>query len=325
MGKIHRAAHCAAVDGGKARVRLFLRLVQDGKNALARGDARLNLGQNGGDGVKGFGKHVDIHDKRGDAAHRQPSVQGKNTAQHPHQRVGQVVHKPGGGVDQRRKELRLEPGLIQPAVNFTKRLFRQVLPVIQRHQPAAGDLLLCKAAQLAHIRRLRLEALLAVGGQKPRHIVGHNGGGNRGDGHIHVRHGHQDNGADDGDDAGEQLCQRQADAVTQLLHIRHEAADHIAVGRAVEKAQRQPAQFGKHIVSQALAHAVGHSGGGVGQHPLEQVAQHIHADKQQCVEQQAGQVAQPDALHGVHSKADNPRARQRACHIHSGGQHAQAD
>lgn len=91
-----------------------------------------------------------------------------------------------------------------------------------------------------------------------------------GDGHVLPQHEQQ--GAKNGQDAGEQLSKAHQQTVRKGVHIRHHAADDIAGGVAVQIGQRQGLDFTQRLVAQVTADREGDAVVAHAQKPLRKAA-----------------------------------------------------
>ena len=121
------------------------------------------------------------------------------------------------------------------------------------HHLLAFDHFVDQRGLLAADGALALEVAVTALCQKARHHKAQ-----RGDAHHHQSDGHvlpqhEQQGAKNGQDAGEQLGKAHQQAVRKGVHICHHAADDIAGGVAVQIGQRQGLNFTQRLVAQVTA------------------------------------------------------------------------
>ena len=136
------------------------------------------------------------------------------------------------------------------------------------HHLLALDHLVDQRGLLAAHGALALEVTIAALGKEACHHEAQ-----RGDAHHHQRDGHilaehEQQGAEDGQNAAEQLCKAHQQAVRKGIHIGHHAADDIAGGMAVEVGKRQGLNFAQGFVAQVAADKEGDAVVAHAQQPL---------------------------------------------------------
>ena len=250
--------------------------VQQLKDAGRTGQRVLQLGDHAGDLVEGLGvlvgvvqEHAQLAD--GDAAAH--SVQGTHQA---HTGVHDVIHKAGGGVGHAGEEDRFQAHVLQPAVHFVKGIQALGFMAEGLHHLLALDHLVDQRSLLAAHAALTLKILVTALGKEAGHQQTQ-----RGDAHHHQRDGHvlaqhEQQGAQNGQHAAEQLGEAHQQAVGKGVHIGHHAAHDVAGGVAVEVGQRQGLDLAQGLVAQVPAHRKGDAVVAHAQQPLGKGGHHGH-------------------------------------------------
>ena len=158
------------------------------------------------------------------------------------------------------------------------------------HHLLTFDHLVDQRGLLAADSALALEVAVAALCQKARHHKAQ-----RGDAHHHQRDGHilpqhEQQGAKNGQDAGEQLGKAHQQAVRKGVYIRHHAADDIAGGVAVQIGQRQGLNFTQRLVAQVTADREGDAVVAHAQKPLRKGGYGCHHQNAHCNAQHPGKV-----------------------------------
>ena len=179
--------------------------VQQFKHPGSAGQCVLQLGDHARDLVEGFGVLVGVAQKDAQLADGDAAAHGVQRTHKPHARVHDVVHKAGGGVCQAGEKDGLQAHVLQLAVHLIKG--GKALGFVAKglHHLLALDHLVDQRGLLAADGALALEVAVAALCQKARHHKAQ-----RGDAHHHQRNGHvfpqhEQQGAKDGQNAGEQL------------------------------------------------------------------------------------------------------------------------
>ena len=171
------------------------------------------------------------------------------------------------------------------------------------HHLLAFDHLVDQRGLLAADGALALEVAVAALCQKARHHKAQ-----RGNAHYHQRDGHilpqhEQQGAQNGQDAGEQLGKAHQQAVRKGVHIRHHAADDIAGGVAVQIGQRQGLNFAQRLVAQITADREGDAVVAHAQKPLRKGGYGCHHQNAYCNAQHPGKVYIALAQHLINGVA----------------------
>ena len=191
------------------------------------------------------------------------------------------------------------------------------------HHLLALDHLVDKGRLLAAHGALALEVFVAALGKEACHQKAQ-----RGDAHHHQRDGHvlaqhEQQGAQNGQHAAEQLSKAHQQAVRKGVHVRHHAADDIAGGVAVEVRKRQGLDLAQDFVAQIAADKEGDAVVAHAQQPLGQrggTRHHQHLDDDA---HHAGEIHGTLAQHHINGAAAQDGDIQLGPHAH-GGHHQAA-
>ena len=254
--------------GGVFGLRHLIFGVQQLKHPGSAGQRILQLGDHTGDLVEGLGVLVGVAQKNAELADGDAAAHGVQRTHKAHARVHDVVHKAGGGVGQTGEEDGLQAHLLQLPVHRVKGGKALSLVAKGLHHLLPFDHLVDQRGLLAAHGALALEVAVAALCQKARHHKAQ-----RGDAHHHQRDGHvfpqhEQQGAQNGQDAGEQLGKTHQQAVCKGIHIGHHAADDIAGGVAVQIGQRQGLDLAQRLVAQVTADREGDAVVAYAQKPL---------------------------------------------------------
>ena len=171
------------------------------------------------------------------------------------------------------------------------------------HHLLALDHLVDQRGLLAADGALALEVAVAALCQKARHHKAQ-----RGDAHHHQRDGHilpqhEQQGAKDGQNAGEQLGKAHQQSVRKGVHICHHAADDIAGGVAVQIGQRQGLDLAQRLVAQVAADRKGDAVVAHAQKPLRKGGYGCHHQNAHRNAQHPGKVYIALAQHFINGVA----------------------
>ena len=285
-----------ALRGGKfhgiRRIGLLLAGIEQRKHAARRGVRRLDLRNDVGDLVERLGVLVGIGQENLHAAHRERRGHARDhahAADHSNHGIDDVVDKARAGVGERTHKLRALARGVELSVEGIEALLSARAVGKRVHELLLAHILLDMATKLA------LDALL---GRKA--LVGELGDGagrkdgKRRDEHHHKRHGqidgkHKRERAHNGDDAGKELGKALQQAVAHLVDIVDHAAHQVAVGMAVDKAERHATELVACLHAHVAHRLVGQAVDAVALQPLEGRGPHhdereLGDKRQQCIE-----------------------------------------
>ena len=213
----------------------------------------MQLGDHARDLVEGFRVLVGVAQKNAQLTDGDAAAHGVQRTHKTHACVHDVVHKAGGGVGQAGEEDGLQAHLLQLSVHFVKggKAFGFVAKGL--HHLLAFDHLVDQRGLFAAHGALALEVAVAALCQKARHHKAQRGDAHHHQRDRHVLPQHEQQGAKNGQDAGEQLGKAHQQTVRKGVHICHHAADDIAGGVAVQIGQRQGLNFAQRLVAQVTA------------------------------------------------------------------------
>ena len=309
--------------GGVRGFRHLIVGVQQVEHAGRTGQSILQLRHHAGDLVEGLGvlvgvaqKHAQLAD--GDAAPH--CVHGTHKA---HACVHDVVHKAGGGVGQAGKEDGLQAHILQTAVYLVKGGKALGLVAEGLHHLLALDHLVDQRGLLAAHGALALEVTIAALGKEACHHKAE-----RGDAHHHQRDGHvlaehEEQCAQNGQNAAEQLGEAHQQAVRKGVHICHHAAYDVAGGVAVQIGQRQGLDLAQGFVAQVSADKEGDAVVAHAQQPLGQRSRRGHHQHFDHNAHHTAKIHGAFAQHQIDGAAAQDGDIQLCTHTH-GGHHKAA-
>ena len=240
-------------NGGVLDFRHLIVGIQQLEHAGGAGQSVLQLRHHAGDLVEGLGVLVGVAQKHAQLADGDAAPHRVHSTHKAHACVHDVIHKAGGRVGQAGKEDGLQAHVLQTAIHLVKGGKALGLVAEGLHHLLALDHLVDQRGLLAAHGALALEVTIAALGKEACHHEAQ-----RGDAHHHQRDGHilaehEQQGAEDGQNAAEQLCKAHQQAVRKGIHIGHHAADDIAGRMAVEVGKRQGLNFAQGFVAQVAA------------------------------------------------------------------------
>ena len=250
VAKVHVFKSHLALRGGKLygirRIGLLLARIEQRKHAARRGVRGLDLRNDVGDLVERLGVLVGIGQEDLHAAHRERRRHARDHAHatdHSDHGIDDVIDKARAGVGERTHKLRALARGVELGIEGIEALLG--VGTIGK----GVDKLLLAYVLLDMTTELPLNALLSR-----KALVGELGDstgskdGKRRDEYHHERHGqvdgkHKRERTHDGNNTGEELCEALQQAVTHLIHVVDHAAHEVAVGMAVDKAERHTAEL----------------------------------------------------------------------------------
>ena len=314
IAKVHVFKGHLALRGGKLygvrRVGLLLAGVEQCKHAARRGIRRLDLRNDVGDLVERLGVLVGVGQENLHASHRERRGHARDhahAADHSDHGIDDVIDKARAGVGERTHKLRALARGVELGIEGIEALLG--VGAIGK----SVDKLLLAHVLLDMAAKLALDALL---GRKA--FVGELGDGagrkdgERCDEHHHERHGqvngeHKRERAHDGDDAGKELCKALQQAVTHLIDVVDHAAHKVAVGMAVDKAERHAAELVARLHAHVAHRLVGQTVDAVALQPLEGRCSHHDEREFGNERQQRVEVHPPGGGDQVDALADENR------------------
>ena len=231
---------------GIRRIGLLLARIEQREHAARRGIRRLDLRNDVGDLVERLGVLASIGQEDLHAAHRERRGHARDhahAADHSDHGIDDVVDKARAGVGERTHKLRALARGVELGIEGIEALLSA------RAGGKGVDKLLLAHVFLDMAAKLTLNALLSR-----KAFVGELGDGaggkdgKRRDEHHHERHGqidgeHKRERAHDGNNAGKELREALQQTVAHLIDIVDHAAHEVAVGMAVDKAERHAAEL----------------------------------------------------------------------------------
>ena len=276
VAKVHMLKSHLTLRGSKfhgvRRVGLLLARIEQRKHAARRGVRGLDLRNDVGDLVERLGVLVGIGQENLHAAHRKRRGHARDhahAADHSDHGIDDVIDKARAGVGERTHKLRTLARGVELSVEGVEALLGV------RAIGKGVDKLLLAYVLLDMTTKLALDALLCR-----KALVGKLGdgagckNGKRRDEHHHERHGqvngeHKRERAHDGDNAGEELREALQQAVTHLIDVVDHAAHEVAVGMAVDKAERHTAELVARLHAHVTHRLVGQAVDAIALQPLE--------------------------------------------------------
>ena len=276
IAKVHMLKRNLALRGGELNgihsVGFLLARIEQREHAARRGVRGLNLRNDVGDLVERLGVLVGIGQENLHAAHRKRRGHARDhahAANHSDHSVDDVVDKARTGVRERTHKLRALTCRIELGVEDIEALLSVRAIGEGIHELLLTHILLDMTAKLALNSLLCRKAFVGK--------LGDGAGcknGKRRDKHHHERHGqvngeHKRERAHDGDDAGKELRKALQQAVTHLIDVVDHAAHEVAVGMAVDKAERHTAELVARLNAHVAHRLVGQTVDAVALQPLE--------------------------------------------------------
>ena len=250
IAKVHMLKRNLALRGGELNgirsVGLLLARIEQREHAARRGVRGLDLRDDVRDLVERLSVLVGVGQKDLHAAHRERRGHARDhthAADHGDHGVDDVIDKARTGVGERTHKLRALARRIELGVKGIKALLSVRAVGEGVHELLLTHILLDMTAELALDALLSSEALIGKLGDG----AGRKDGKRRNE-HHHERHGqvdgeHKCERAHDGDDAGKELRKALQQAIAHLVDIVDHAAHEVAVGMAVNKAERHAAEL----------------------------------------------------------------------------------
>ncbi len=250
VAKVHMLKGDLALRCGKLhgiwRVGLLLARIEQRKHAARRGVRGLDLRNDVGDLVERLGVLVGIGQEDLHAAHRKRRGHARDhahAADHSDHGIDDVIDKARAGVGERTHKLRALARGVELGIEGIEALLSV------RAIGKGVDKLLLAHVLLDMAAKLTLNTLL-----RRKALVGELGNstscknGKRRDEYHHERHGqvngeHKRERAHDGNNTGEELREALQQTVAHLVDVVDHAAHKVAVGMAVDKAERHAAEL----------------------------------------------------------------------------------
>ena len=257
---------------GIRRIGLLLARIEQRKHAARRGIRRLDLRNDVGDLVERLGVLVGIGQEDLHAAHRKRRGHARDhahAADHSDHGIDDVIDKTRTGVGERTHKLRALARGVELGIEGIEALLS--VGAIGK----GVDKLLLAHILLDMTTELPLNALL-----NRKALVGELGNstgskdGKRRDEHHHERHGqvngeHKRERANDGNNTGEELRKALQQTVAHLVDVVDHAAHKVAVGMAVDKAERHAAELIARLHAHVAHRFVGQAVDAIALQPLE--------------------------------------------------------
>ena len=254
------------------RVGLLLARIEQRKHAARRDVRGLDLRNDVGDLVERLGVLVGIGQEDLHAAHRKRRGHARDhahAADHSDNGIDDVIDKTRTGVGERTHKLRALTCRIEFGVERVEARLGVRTVGKRINQLLLAHILLDMATELA------LNALLCR-----KALVGELGdgagckNGKRRDEHHHERHGqvdgeHKRERAHNGDNAGKELREALQQTVAHLVDVVDHAAHKVAVGMAVDKAERHAAELIARLHAHVAHRFVGQAVDAIALQPLE--------------------------------------------------------
>ena len=296
--------------------------VQQGKHPGRAGQGVLQLGHHPRYFVEGLGVLVGVAQKDAQLADGDAPGRRVKGAHQPHAGIDDVVDKAGGGVGQAGKEGGFQAHVGQPLVHLVKG--GQALGLVAKglHHLLSFDHLVDQGGLLAADGALAVEVAVGVVGDEPRHHQAEGGDEDHHQRDQHVFPEHEQQGAQNGQQPGEQLGKAHQQAVGKGVHIGHHPADDVSGGVAVQVGQGQGLDLVDGVVAQVPRDREGDLVVADAEHPLGKGGQGRH---DQDVEQDARHPC-PVHLAGAQHPVDGVAAQQGDIQLgpHAAGGHQQA-
>ena len=296
--------------------------VQQGEHPRRAGQSVLQLGHDARYLVERLGVLVGVAQKDAQLADGDAPGRRVERAHQPHAGVDDVVHKAGGGVGQAGKEGGFQAHVRQPLVHLVEG--GQALGLVAEglHHLLSLDHLVDEGGLLAPHRALAVEVAVGVVGDEARHHQAERGDEDHHQRDEHVLPEHEQQGAHNGQHAGEQLGEAHQQPVREGVHVGHHPADDVPGGVAVQVGKGQGLDLVDGVVAQVPRDREGDLVVAHAEHPLGQRGQgHHHQD--------AGDDAgYPALVHlaGAEHQVDGVAAQQGDIQLgrHAAGRHQQA-
>ena len=267
--------HLALRDGkfhGILRVGLLLARIEQRKHAARRGVRGLDLRNDVGDLVERLGVLVGIRQKDLNAAHRKRRRHARDhahAADHGDHGIDDVVDKARAGVGERTHKLRALARGVELGIEGIEALLSVRAIGKGVDKLLLAHVLLDMAAKLTLNTLLRRKALVGEFGDG----AGRKDGERR-DEHHYERHGqvdgeHKRERANDGDNTGKELGKALQQTVAHLIDVVDHAAHKVAVGMAVDKAERHAAELIARLHAHVAHRFVGQAVDAIALQPLE--------------------------------------------------------
>ena len=224
-----------------------------GKDALGSGKSRLQLCQHARDLIEGLGVLVGVGEEAGETADAETSRNDRQRADDRDGGVDERVDEACAGVRESARELRLEANVVKLLVELFKVLAGAFLIGERLDDPLVADVLLDIGGDVSLQELLFGEALVSQLADERREEERQRGEHEHDDRDAPVDREHENQRADDGDDAGEQLQTNLRQTVADRVDVVDDAADQVAVRVGVDIGKRYGVELAEHVASQ-VAH-----------------------------------------------------------------------
>ena len=325
--KVHMLKGDLALRGGELNgicgIGVLLAGIEQREHAARRGIGRLDLRDDVRDLVERLSVLVGVGQEDLHAAHRECRGHARDhahAADHGHHGVDDVVDKTRAGVRKRAHKLCALARRVELGVECVEALLGVRTIGKRVHELLLAHILLDMTTKLALDALLSRKALVGELGDGARRKDG-----KRRDEHYHERHGqvdgeHKRERAHDGDDAGKELRKALQQAVTHLIDVIDHAAHEVAVGMAVDKAERHAAELVARLHAHVAHRLVGQTVDAVALQPLK--GRRAHHDNRELgnKRQQRVKVHMPGGNDEVDALADENRCVELQDH-RDGGAH----
>ena len=271
-----------ALRGGGMRGRgLLLGLVQELKDALGGGHGALQDVEDLRDLRNRLVEAAHVLDEALDVAHGDHARGGVSAAQHHRGDVAEVSDEGGDGLHQAAQKLGFPGRAVQLFIHPGEGALGALLRAEGLHHHVPGVHLLDLPVELAHVALLPHEVFLALSDHQPHEDAAQRQNEQRrerhlpADGQHHHRHAHRRG------QRADHLRQALVEALAEGIDVVGHAAEHVAVGHAVEVAHGQAVHLGGQPPAQAVGELLAHARHDEVLREAQRRAHHVQAQQPQ--------------------------------------------
>ena len=252
--------HCTFyIDKSSGRIRAFRLFLQKIKDPGSAGQSVLKLCDHGADIVEGLHILVCISQQYGKSTDSQMTARDQKGTCKSYTCVNDVVDTSCGRVGEAAVKNSLLAGITEFFIDRSKTFGRTIFVTKGLNHFLISDHFLDQCSLTSTGITLRTEHLEGMGGDEFRHKKAYRCQNNDHQSDPHIFGEHEEQGSDDGDDTGKQLCKSKEHTIGKNIRICDDTADDITGAVSVQVGQRKLLDMADGSCTDILYCAVGHT------------------------------------------------------------------